>query len=395
MMEEFAVGGFHVRISVAAPQAGKGDRTRVFTEFGNSFEFVRSAIIVSWIGIHRSIFPNHAMFDKIRSIFRSAPRVARRTGCAGRGSGVKLGLALSAGGASGLAHIGVLQVLEENDIEVHAIAGSSMGAYIGALWAAGNSGMELEKLAAEIQDRRTLWKLADPLFPPVKGLFRGFKARAHLERSLGELRFEDLERPLWVVTVDLDTKERLVLHHGKVTEAVHASCAMPGIVVPVMIDGRRCVDGGVIDPLPVGVLQKFSDVDRVLAVSVIPTFSDVEEGRCRRERVPEIPWWRNVGTTLNGNLNVFARGNILDTFRQCIKAAQIRLAHESCKRADLCLHPDCISTAWHDYPGFRKFIDAGRQVAIDHLDDIRKLLEPDIPEDEIPLLQRLVGDRVA
>lgn len=335
------------------------------------------------------------MFAKIRSLFSSAPRVARRTGWTGGGSSLKLGLALSSGGASGLAHIGVIQVLEENDIEVHAIAGSSMGAYIGALWAAGYSGKDLEHLAAEIQDRRTLWKLADPLFPPVKGLFRGFKARAHLERSLGNLQFEDLERPLWVVTVDLDTKERLVLHHGKITEAVHASCAMPGIVVPVMIDGRRCVDGGVIDPLPVGVLQKYSDVDRVLAVSVIPTFSDVEEGRCRRERVPEIPWWRNIGPALNDNINVFARGNLLDIFRQSIRAAQIRLAHESCKRADLCLHPDCISAAWHDYPSFRKFIDAGRQVAIDHLDDIRKLLEPDIPEDEIPLLQRLVGDRVA
>jgi len=335
------------------------------------------------------------MLGNIRRFFRRTPPPPRRAGLLGGGSGVKLGLALSSGGASGLAHIGVLQVLEENGIEIHAIAGSSMGAYIGALWAAGFSGKAVEELAAEIHDRRQLWKLADPLFPPMKGLFRGHKARAHLERSLGNLRFEDLARPLFVVTVDLDTKERLVLRRGKIAEAVHASCAMPGIVVPVMIEGRRCVDGGVIDPLPVGVLQKFSDVDRVLAVSVIPTFADVEEGLCRRDVGPPLSWWRHAGVTLNGNLNLFARGNVVDTFRQSIRAAQIRLAHESCKRADLCLHPEYIPAHWHDYPGFRRFIDAGRQVATDHLDEIRTMLQPERHDHEIPLFQRLVGHDVA
>ena len=170
------------------------------------------------------------MLGNIRRFFRTAPRPARRAGPIGGGSALKLGLALSSGGASGLAHIGVLQVLEENGIEIHALAGASMGAYVGALWAAGFSGNALEALAAEINDRRQLWKLADLNFPPMKGLFQGRKARAHLERSLGDLRFEDLERSLLVVTVDLDTKERLVLRRGNIAEAVHASCAMPGIV---------------------------------------------------------------------------------------------------------------------------------------------------------------------
>src|SRR6187402_2960159 len=103
------------------------------------------------------------MLGSIRRYFsRTTPRPARRAGPGGHGSALKLGLALSSGGASGLAHIGVLQVLEENGIEIHAIAGSSMGAYIGALWAAGFSGKALEDLAAEISDRRKLWKLADP-----------------------------------------------------------------------------------------------------------------------------------------------------------------------------------------------------------------------------------------
>jgi NTE family protein len=330
------------------------------------------------------------MLDNILRLFRTVPRPARRAGPVGNGS-LKMGLALSSGGASGLAHIGVLQVFEENEIEIHAIAGTSMGAYIGALWAAGFSGNALQDLAAEIRDRRRLWKLADPLFPPMKGLFRGHKARAHLERSLGDLRFEDLERQLLVVTVDLDSKERLVPRRGRIAEAVHASCAMPGIVAPVMLDGHRCVDGGVIDPLPVSVLRKYTDVDRVIAVSVIPTFADVEEGRVHQDDEPELVWWRRAGASFNAHVNLLAPGNVVDTFRQSIRAAQIRLAHESAKRADLCLHPEQIEAEWHDYPSYQRFIDAGRKVATERLDEIRKLLEPPSNENEIPLLKRLVG----
>src|SRR6218665_210863 len=150
------------------------------------------------------------MFGAIVRLFKGEPNPGRQDRPLHDGARLKLGLALSSGGARGLAHVGVLQVLEENGIEIHAIAGSSMGAYIGALWAAGFSGKKLGELAAEMQDKRTLWKLADPIVPPVKGLFRGAKGKAHLERSLGELKFEDLERELFVVTLDIDTRERVV-----------------------------------------------------------------------------------------------------------------------------------------------------------------------------------------
>lgn len=335
------------------------------------------------------------MIGNILQFFRRAPRPERRERPLDDRRELKLGVALSSGGASGLAHVGVLQVLEENHIEIHAIAGTSMGAYIGALWAAGFSGRDLENLAAEMQDRRQLWKLADPMIPPMKGLFRGMKARVHLERSLGDLRFEDLERRLLVVTLDVDTKERLVLRSGKITEAVHASCAMPGIVAPVMIGCHRCVDGGVIDPLPVGALRKFSDVDRVLAVSVIPTFGDVDVGRCTRKDEPELSLVQKVSEALNGNLNLLARGNMIDTFRQSIRAAQIRLAHESCKRADLCLRPEHFMSPWHDLASFRRFIDAGRKVALDHLDEIRQLVDPDFKSHEYQKHQPMVGHGVS
>ena len=335
------------------------------------------------------------MLGKILRFFRAEPRPERRERPLDDAPLPKIGLALSSGGARGLAHVGVLQVLEENGIEIHAIAGSSMGAYIGALWAAGFSGKDLENLAGEMQDRRQLWRLADPMIPPMKGLFRGMKARAHLERSLGNLKFEDLERRLLAVAVDIDTKERIVFRSGKIADAVHASCAMPGIIAPVLLNGRRCVDGGVIDPVPVGALHKFSDVDRVIAISVVPTFADVDEGLCRPEEDIPPKWFRRLGMAVNGNVNLLARGNMIDTFRQSIRAAQIRLAHESCKKADLCLRPEHFFAPWHDYPGFRRFIDAGRKVATDQLDDIRALLRPDFQTHEIAPFKPMVGHDVA
>ena len=313
-----------------------------------------------------------SMIDRTFSFFRRRSPIGHRVERPLNGSSApKLGLALSCGGARGLAHVGVLQVLEENDIEIHAIAGSSMGAYIGALWAVGFSGKDLEQLAAEMNDRRQLWRLADPMFPPMKGLFRGLKAKAHLARSLGDLRFEDLERRLIIITVDIDTKERLALRSGPLVDAVHASCAMPGIVAPVDLNGRRCVDGGVVDPIPVGALRKFGGIDRVVAVSVIPTFDQIDAGSENADKQPPPTLWRRAASVLNRNVNLLAPGNVIDTFRQSIRAAQIRLAHDSIRRADLCLQPEHSSEDWHDYTNFDRFIQAGRDVALKHLDEFR------------------------
>jgi NTE family protein len=334
------------------------------------------------------------MLGNILRFFQRSPRHDREARPLSKTRQPRLGLALSSGGARGLAHVGVLQVLEENGIEIHAIAGSSMGSYIGALWAAGFSGKALEELAEEMHDRRQLWKLADPIFPPMQGLFRGLKAREHLQRSLGNLRFEDLERELYVVAADIDSKARLIMHHGCIAQAVHASCAMPGIVAPVNINGHRCVDGGVIDPVPVGVLREMSDMDRIIAVSVVPTFSDIEEGKCYPAKEEDPAWLKRSLNRLNRNINFMAPGNLIDTFRQSVRAAQIRIAHESCKRADLCLRPEQFAAPWHDYAGFRRYIDAGRKVAEDHLDEIRDLLKPDFHSHETPF-KRVVGDDVA
>src|SRR2546421_9852413 len=114
-------------------------------------------------------------------------------------AGRSVGLALSSGAAKGFEHIGVIQVLEENGIEIDTVAGSSMGAYVGSVWAHGDPGPWLERLAREMETRWAMWSLVDPVFPPRRGFVRGFAVKRRLMRSIGTARFAEMARPLRVV----------------------------------------------------------------------------------------------------------------------------------------------------------------------------------------------------
>src|SRR5882724_3046569 len=118
-------------------------------------------------------------------------------------SGRLVGVAFSSGAAKGFAHIGVIQVLEENGIEVDVVAGASIGAYIGALWTYGHDGTELEGLARELESRWGFWSLIDPVFPPRQGFLGGFSVKRRLMRTIGHARFADLQRPMRVVAGNL------------------------------------------------------------------------------------------------------------------------------------------------------------------------------------------------
>lgn len=312
----------------------------------------------------------------------------------------RIGLALSCGGAKSLAHIGVLEVLEKNNIPIHAIAGSSMGAYVGALWATGHSFEQMLTLAEQMQDPRSMRKLADPVIPPVKGVFYGNKVKQQLHRSIGDASFEELDRQLIVIAANLDTYERVVFRKGKVLDAVHASCAMPGIIVPVEIDGMRCTDGGVVDPVPVGALHKFADIDYVIAISTVPTLEDIDNHSTAlltaEDDVEEVePWWRSTLAKLSTKFNPAAPGNLIDTLRRSLRASQIRMAHDSCLRADISIHPVSLGGQWHEYDRFEHYINLGRDKTTEALPDIKKLLSPIPLKDDKAPEQPMVGNRVA
>jgi NTE family protein len=287
----------------------------------------------------------------------------------------RIGLALSSGGARGLAHIGVIQVLEENGIEVDMIAGSSMGAYVGGVWACGYHGEAMEMIAREVEGRWGLLRLLDPVIPPRKGFLRPGRVLRRLRRSIGHLHFSQLVRPLRVVATHLSTLERAVFSSGEVAEAVGASIAIPGVCVPVELDGELYIDGGIADPLPADVLRE-AGINQIIAVNTIPTPERLRQ--CldmQRELQQYNEPRRGLRRFLNEHLNYFARGNILDTLLRSLHGAQTQLAEASCRDADVVLRPWDCDSRWHDFTHPQKYIDLGRKVAEDQLTELRALVK--------------------
>ena len=285
----------------------------------------------------------------------------------------RVGLALSAGGAKVLAHIGVIQVLEEQGIEVDIIAGTSMGGLVGAMWAFGLDGQAMVDVASKCRGRFGMWHLIDPVFPPRRGFIRGEQAKRILGDAIGDAHFSDMRRHLRVIATDIETLERVVFDSGEVVPRVHASMAMPGIVVPVQLNGSTLVDGGVSDPIPVDVLMEIG-VERIIAVNTIPNpeemksciLMDQEAGSKRARKGPGF---------FNRYLNYFAQGNVLDVFARSMHGAETRVAESACQQADIVLRPISCDGRWHDFASFDKYIALGRMVAMEQIDAIKELVK--------------------
>jgi NTE family protein len=179
---------------------------------------------------------------------------------------IKLGLALSGGGARGLAHIGVLRAFENANIRPDYLAGTSMGGVIAAGYAVGLSPDDMEQIALEFATLRKLWGLADPTLPR-RGLFQGERLLAFFERCMRGCTFADLNIPLTLVAVDLNSGQEVHLREGSVAEALRATVSIPGLLAPVERNGQRLVDGGLLNNLPVDVVQSMG-ADITLGVDV-------------------------------------------------------------------------------------------------------------------------------
>ncbi len=171
-----------------------------------------------------------------------------------RRSKVKIGLALGSGGSWGLAHIGVLKVLEENNIPIDYIVGSSIGAIIGAWYSINPNANELEKKANSLT-KKDLIKLIDLAFPKVS-LISGKKIKKFIEELIQNKSFLDTKIPLKIITTDLESGEEFVIDKGKLINPIMASISIPGIFPPVKLQNRLLVDGGVINPTPLNVVKR-------------------------------------------------------------------------------------------------------------------------------------------
>ncbi len=169
----------------------------------------------------------------------------------------KIGLVLAAGGAKGLAHIGVLEVLDKYGIKISAIAGSSIGSIIGAYYALGYSGKQIEQIALRF-DKKKIKKLFD-LRLPINSLIKGKKTENYLLDMFDDLKFSDLKIPFYPVATNLKTGKAKVFNKDRLVDAIEASIALPMIYEPKKIGKQEYIDGGVVDPFPIMRIKKSVD----------------------------------------------------------------------------------------------------------------------------------------
>ncbi|MEX2501410.1 MAG: patatin-like phospholipase family protein [Trueperaceae bacterium] len=259
-----------------------------------------------------------------------------------------IALVLSGGAARGFAHIGVLQALEARDLQVDAVAGTSMGAVIGALYASGLDAAAIFDLADELT-----WRdLID--LSLQSGVLKGDKLRAVLAEHLPD-RFEDLRIPLAVTTTDLELGEERTLLRGPVVDAVRASSSFPGAFEPVRLDGRTMADGGIVNNLPVAAAALLGG-DYVIA-------SDATAPR-RTETVPrrhDHGWWERMVKTMrlerrSPMIDMLLRGS--DVMQAILTDVQYAM-----HPADLRIVLDRPEFRLESFREVRRIVSAGRDAA--------------------------------
>ena len=251
-----------------------------------------------------------------------------------------IGVALGGGFARGMAHIGVLKVLEEEGIPVRIVTGTSVGALIGAAYCSGLSIEELEKVAHSCRFTTfARWTVSRYGFASTDRMV------SFLNRTLKAKTFEELRIPLGVTATDFNSGEGVVFHSGSIIDPVRASCAYPGMFLPVEIRGRFLVDGMLSHPVPTRPLREMG-AERVLAVHLKGT-------------------WAKGG----------APRHLFDVIGQSFAIAQDAMSSLWRDAADLIIEPDVAGFAYDDFKRADELIDAGGAAMRKALPEVRKWLE--------------------
>ncbi len=282
-----------------------------------------------------------------KNIARLARKIARR----------QVGLALSSGGARGLAHIGVLEVFEREHIPIDLIAASSMGAIIGSLYAAGTPMQQITQIA-QAMPRQTNFISGFPMWDiglPRSGLLRGNRTLDYFKKILRNKNFQDLDIPFTVVACDVITGEEVLFESGSVADAVRASMSIIGVFEPAHIGDHFLVDGGTVNPVPTSVLED-KQADIVIASSVIP---GLPERLHRKEQ-----------------LKTGKAPNVLSIILGAIEIMESEIIRARSDAIDVLIAPDVAQFTTLEYARVNELIQCGRQAAENALPQIRELLMP-------------------
>lgn len=262
----------------------------------------------------------------------------------------KIGLALGSGGFRGLAHIGVIKVLEKNNIPIDLIAGSSIGALIGAFYADCRDIEKIEKFVL-----KTNWKMGASIFDLGRhgGIVKGKKIERLIKKWLGHACFKEIKIPVSVVATDLSDGKQVVIKNGNMVKAIRASLSVPLIFEPIAYQGRLLADGGLVNPVPDDVVKKMG-ADKIIAVNL-------ENGY------------------LKGKLSL-KKASFLKVALRSYNILAWHLAETSVSEANVIISP---KIGGDSIVGFNKFFDnkevkriikAGEQATLAMLPKIKKLL---------------------
>ncbi len=278
---------------------------------------------------------------------QSINRLAREIG------GIRVGLALSAGMAPGLAHIGVLKVLQKEKIPIDLVAGTSGGALFGIPFVANIPFNAVEDAALRIGKLQILSLLDFTM--PYSGFIRGKKVIDFVEHFIGNPRFDELLIPFKVVATDFRTGEIFIIDHGPVLEALRASISIPGIFTLFRHGGRYLVDGATSSPVPVDVLYRFG-AEKTIAVNVC------SDPFGYHERVDN---FRNKKTP----------PHVFDVITQSRAITTHHIAEIETHKADIAICPNVSDFNWRDYHEAPRLIDAGIKAAQEALPRIKELIK--------------------
>lgn len=242
---------------------------------------------------------------------------------------VRIALVLSGGSAKGFAHVGVIRVLEQEKIPIHMIVGASVGSLIGAIYASNPDSFQLEWTAFKIERSDILdFSIVYSKLGPVLGQ----KLEAFLEKELKVKKIEDTKIPFFPVATDLNTGETVVLEKGSLPKAVRASCAIPGIFVPVNFAGRLLVDGGVTNNVP-------CDIARVKGADIV------------------------IAVNLLKGVKNYQIDSVLDIIGQSISIMMFEKSKEKLKHADIVIEPDVKNVSLFDFSKKKELMEEGMRAA--------------------------------
>jgi NTE family protein len=254
---------------------------------------------------------------------------------------LKVALALGGGAARGFAHIGVIQVLEENGIKPDLVVGTSAGSLVASIYATGKDGKALQKIAEEM-DESTITDWTLPFFNRG-GVLRGDAYAKYVGALVNQKLIEQTVMPLGIVATDLKTGHGVLFQRGDIATAVRASSAVPGIFPPVKIAGVDYVDGGLASPVPVRFAKQMG-ATIVIAVDI--------------SAAPD-------GESSDGTLSI-----LLKTFSIMAKS----INDFELKNADVLVRPSLVGVGSSDFTAKKRAIEAGRAAMLAELPKLRVLL---------------------